>query len=234
MNTKTMSDVAYQRVRDDIISGALKPGEKLKVADLVERYDIGASPLREALARLSAAYLVSFEGQRGFTVAPVSAQELKELSDLRQMIEALALSRSIEAGDEAWESRIVAAYYRLQKADHRVSESPDASSLSEWEERNRDFHEALTSACDSAWLLRLQKLLYAQHERYRRLAVINRRPSREIDKEHKALLDACLSRDTDVAAKVMGEHIGKTVLSLSPLLEQGTQQESPRSRRKVG
>lgn len=233
MNTKTMSDVAYQRVREDIISGALKPGEKLKVADLVERYDIGASPLREALARLSAAYLVIFEGQRGFAVAPVSAQELKELSELRQMIEALALSRSIEAGDEAWESRIVAAYYRLQKADRRVSDTPDATSLSEWEERNRDFHEALTSACDSEWLLRLQKLLYAQHERYRRLALINRRPSREIDKEHKALLDACLSRNADAAVKVMEDHIGKTVLSLSPLLESSSS-EGRRSRRKVG
>jgi len=233
MTVKTMSDLAYQRVREDIISGTLKPGEKLKVADMVERYDVGASPLREALARLSAAYLVVFEGQRGFAVAPVSAKELKELSELRQMIENLALRRSIEVGDEAWESRIVAAYYRLQKADQRVADAPDAAALSEWEERNRDFHEALTSSCDSEWLLRLQKLFYAQHERYRRLSLIHRRPSREIDKEHKALLDACLSRNADVAVKIMDDHIGKTVQSLSPLLE-GKTSTGQRLRRKDG
>ena len=120
---RTLSDAAFLRLRADIMTGALKPGAKLKIGDLVTRYEVGASPLREALARLSSDHMVVLEGQRGFTVASISREELADLARVRALIEAEAVALSIARGDVEWEARIVASYFRLQKA-HRQAEPP--------------------------------------------------------------------------------------------------------------
>src|SRR5262245_1055433 len=71
-NGQTLTEQVLDRLRDDIVSGRLAASEKLRVQDLSERYGVGASPLREALSRLTADGLVENESNRGFRVAPMS------------------------------------------------------------------------------------------------------------------------------------------------------------------
>ncbi len=215
----TLADLADGNLRRDILSGAFKPGEKLSIALLTNRYAIGASPLREALSRLSAEHLVVLEGKRGFTVAPVSVAELDDISACRRLIETEAVSQAVAAGDEAWESRMVAAFHKLDRAEERIQQ--DTGSLDEWEQRNREFHEAVVSACGSPWLIRLQKLLYAQHERYRRVSLTFREPDRDLRGEHRAIMQACLDRDAAAAARLSAEHIDRTVLAVHAVLAAG-------------
>jgi GntR family transcriptional regulator, carbon starvation induced regulator len=223
---KTLADSAFTRIRADIVSGALKPGEKLKISELVTRYDVGASPLREALARLSSEFLVVLEGQRGFTVAAISQEELLDISALRQMLEAEAVAQAVQRGDVAWESRIVASYYRLQRAD-AVRKSGGGSA--EWENANRDFHDTINAACGSPWLLRMQKLLFDQHERYRRFSLSHQRTKRDLDAEHRAIMDACLARDIPQARKLTIEHISRTVEAISDLLPSDAERDRGQS-----
>ncbi len=75
---KTQAEKAYRLMREDIVSGALAPDLKLKIDFLRDRYDIGAGPLREALARLSGEHLVTLLGQRGFVVAPMSVADARK------------------------------------------------------------------------------------------------------------------------------------------------------------
>jgi GntR family carbon starvation induced transcriptional regulator len=205
----TLSDKAYRVIRTDIVAGVLAPGERLRIAKLSADYDIGASPLREALSKLSSEFLVMVEGQRGFSVAPISAQELKDVSQVRQDLESEALKRAIANGDDAWEGGIVAAFYNLGKAEARRREDPERYAA-EWEDRNREFHEALVAACESEWIKRLRSLLYYQHERYRRISLKNPNPARDLHAEHKAIMDATLARDTRLALKLSREHIDRT------------------------
>lgn len=205
----TLSDKAYRALRRDIVSGNLKPGERLRIAKLTADYDIGASPLREALSKLSSEFLVLVEGQRGFSVAPVSVEELKDVSQIRQDLEAEAMRRAIAKGDDTWESGIVAAFYNLTKAEKRRREDHIANAA-EWEDRNREFHEALVAACDSLMIKRLRLLLYYQHERYRRISLKNPDPARDLEAEHRAIMDATLARDTDRAIELSREHIDRT------------------------
>ena len=110
---KTQATLVYDQIRQDILTGLLKPGEPLRVERLRERYDTGGSPVREALNRLSANGLVGNLDNRGFSVPEVSIEELRELYKTRFWIEEIALRESIAHGDEAWEESVVLAMHRL-------------------------------------------------------------------------------------------------------------------------
>ena len=82
----SVSEKAYRRIRTDIIFGKLAPAEKLKLDRLREDYGASVGTLRELLNRLASEGLVLAEGQRGFEVAPVSAENLRESAALRLLL----------------------------------------------------------------------------------------------------------------------------------------------------
>ena len=84
----TLASSVYDRLRGDILSGSLPPGEKLRTEALRARYEVGNSPIREALNRLSADGLVTREDQKGFRVAAASRADLEELVKTRCWLEA--------------------------------------------------------------------------------------------------------------------------------------------------
>src|SRR5450432_2342615 len=88
---ETIGDDGYRRIRADILFGRLRPGQKLKLEGLKEGYGVSVSTLREILSRLAAEGFVWAEGRRGFEVAPVSMENLKELAELRLLLEAHAM-----------------------------------------------------------------------------------------------------------------------------------------------
>src|SRR5262245_55663790 len=104
---ESVGERAYRQIRTDIIFGRLQPSEKLKLGRLKDGYDISVSTLREILNRLSSEGLIVAEGMRGFEVSPVSAGNLQEVADMRQLLECHALAQSFAAGDIEWEGRIV-------------------------------------------------------------------------------------------------------------------------------
>lgn len=209
-NGKTLSEAAYARLRHDIIAGRLAPTAKLRIDELRQDYDTGASPLREALNRLAGEGFVTAEGQRGFSVAPISRKDLDEITHLRIMLETEALRDSIKHGDDAWEAGIVAAFHRLSKLDIDHERKRD---VREWEARNQEFHEALIAACDSSWLLRLRRTLFEQHKRYRLIALLDGSSSRDVHGEHAEIMRAVLARDTIAACQATEAHILRTAES---------------------
>lgn len=215
---RTRSDEAYVRLRQDLLDGGFEPESRLRVEHLRDRYALGATPLREALSRLSAEGLVQLEGQRGFRVPPVSLDELDDITDMRALLEVHAVARSIEAGDDAWEGRVVGAYHRLAKTENvrRGIVAP----FVEWEARNREFHDALISACASRWLRQFRGTLYAHHERYRKLAVEAHSPRRNVAREHRAIFEAALDRDVARASELVSAHVRLTAETLHPLFEE--------------
>lgn len=215
MTPKTQADRAHLQLREKILSGELAPGMKLRVEHLRDMLEIGASPLREALSRLTSEGLVVLEGQRGFRVAPISLDELKDVSRIRKLLEGEAVRIAIHNGDEAWEAAIVSAFYRLEKAETRMAEGE--ADFTEWEKRNREFHDAIVSAANSPWLQRLRSLVYDQHERYRRLSKRQMGRLRDVQREHREILDAVLARDVEAAVEASCRHIDNTVTGLVKL-----------------
>lgn len=203
-----LSDQAYQIIRDRILRGVTVAGEKLKIDVLQRDLDISSSPLREALNRLAAENLVVADERRGFRAAPVSAEDLGDLTAMRVVVEPGALAAAMAAGSDEWESKVVAAFYRLERIERRVS-AGESSRDDEWTARHKEFHMALISGCGSERLLELCSKLFDQTERYRRLSASFRQKSRNTPTEHKKLMEVALARDS-AAVLLLRQHIELT------------------------
>lgn len=216
----TQADAAYAVLHDDILTCKLVPGSKITISDTAAKYGFSPGAVREALSRLAAEKLAVATAQKGYSVAEVSVEELKDLTRTRITIEQLCIRSAIAFGDVEWEASIVAAYHRLHRIPETVSgQQHHLNPL--WASAHTTFHTALAGGCDSPWLLTLRAMLYAQSERYRQLSVALARTSRDVDGEHKGILDACIARKADLAAVLIAEHLTRTseILLTSPLLQ---------------
>ena len=131
LHSASVAETTYDTIRDDIVAGRLKPGERLKLERLRTRYGASVSTLREILSRLASDGLVVAEGQRGFEVTPVSAGNLRELSDLRKLLESTALELSFAAGDMDWEGRVVAAHHKLHQMEREMAAGNESAPAGE-------------------------------------------------------------------------------------------------------
>ncbi len=205
----TLASSVYDRIRDDILSGRLNPGEKLRAEFLRDRYTVGNSPVREALNRLSADGLVVREDQKGFHVATVSKKDLLELIKTRCWLEEIALRETIAQGGTVWEERLVLAYHRLSRVPRSSSEVAYAINP-DWEHFHREFHATLISSCGSRWLQGFCAQLNDQAIRYRHLAIAVSFPERDTLAEHRAIMEASIDGDADAAARLLREHYHRT------------------------
>ncbi|MGA0972806.1 MAG: GntR family transcriptional regulator [Candidatus Puniceispirillaceae bacterium] len=212
---ESMAQRAYRIIRADIISGARPPGERLRIEMLKTIYDIGPTPLREALQKLSTEGLVLALEKRGFMVSPLDLDEFSDLNIARIEIEKVALSRSIALGDRQWESRVVAATYLMNTEDAALLASGNGVSDA-WEAANAEFHATMIAACGSKWLLQMRDHLQDMCERYRRSSISQsiRKTGdgkRDVGKEHAAISNAVLARDAGLACQLTESHYMKTL-----------------------
>jgi GntR family transcriptional regulator, carbon starvation induced regulator len=205
----TLTEALQDRLRQDIILGALKPGAKLKLETLSKSYEVGVNTMREALSRLAAEGLVVVEGQKGFRAPPVSMEDLRQITEMRQLLECHALRQSIARADLDWEAGVVGAYHKLSRIEALVETDPERHG-DDWERYNQEFHAALIANCQSRWLKLYHKAMYDHSQRYRMLSLKTKPfPRAQSAKEHREILDAALARDADLAADLLARHILK-------------------------
>jgi GntR family carbon starvation induced transcriptional regulator len=206
----TLAMSIYGQLRRDILTGLFEPGERLPLDALGERYRVGLTPLREALNRLSAEELVLREGKRGFRVAPVSRADLVDLAATLCWVVDVAVRQSLAKGDEAWEEAVVLAAHRLQRLDSRLP-SHETGVDPEWERRHVDFHMSLIAASGLRRINDFFATLMDRYDRYMYLGVdATARWPRDAAAEHKAILDAVMARDADLAVRLLQAHIRRT------------------------
>ncbi|WP_083276985.1 GntR family transcriptional regulator [Sphingobium phenoxybenzoativorans] len=205
---RTLAVAAYHQLRSDIVSGSLKPGEKLKTEHLKNHYNVGAATLREALALLTADGLVVAQQQRGFSVAPMSLADFRDITETRAALEMQSIRLAVRRGDDEWEANLAAAFHRLARAEGRLA-AGDVD-VFYWEDCNRKFHEALTAGSESKWTQSFISVLYRQSERYRRL-VFMKTPGRDVHHEHARIFEAAITRNEELAAALIAEHVRSTL-----------------------
>jgi DNA-binding GntR family transcriptional regulator len=200
----TVADNTYRQIREDIIFGRLAPEEKLRLDRLRGRYGASVSTLREILNRLTSEGLVVAEGQRGFEVAPVSPESLKEIASLRLLLESHALELSFAAGDMEWEAEVVAAHHKLQ-ATERMMASSDRSITETWKRYESQFHQAMIAACGSRALLDVHAGVFDKYLRYQMISLTFR--GQIAADEHWQMREAALRRDAPAAQAILKRHI---------------------------
>lgn len=205
----TASFEVYRQLRSDIINCVLMPDERLRFEALRSRYGVGISTLREALSHLVSDGLVQTEAGRGFRVAPVSVEDLMDITEWRVEFEVRAITQSIQFGDDAWEAEVVTSFHLFSLLEMPARQAP-AELLREWGERHRRFHDSLVSACRSPWLLHFRSVLFDQARRYQVLSMSSREARVVRKDEHPLLMKAVLERNVERSAQLVEQHIRRT------------------------
>lgn len=208
----TQSQRVYLQLRASIVACELAPGSKLHIGNLARDHEVSPGAVREALAMLDRDGFIVTEPQKGSVVSPVSADDLRDLTMARIEIEKACLCAALTHGGIEWESQLVASFHRTfrRNAHHEpVFSHGDAS----WIAAHEGFHAALVAACPSHRLLATRSLLYAQSERYRRLSVAFS-VERDVETEHRQLMDVALARDVRKAQQLLEAHIKGTAEAL--------------------
>jgi GntR family transcriptional regulator, carbon starvation induced regulator len=205
----TDSDYVLDRLRADIAHGVYEPHARLAMKDLSARYEVGTSPLREALHRLAGEGFVQFTGQRGFRVPELSVADLDDLTDLRKLVEEAAARQAIARGDDAWEAGVVAAFHLLERQAGRFGRD-DEESMRLYDDVHRQFHVALYASVVAPRLRHLHANLYDQAFRYRSLLYQEPISQKQVLAEHRGLMKRVLSRDVEGAVELLLAHLELT------------------------
>jgi DNA-binding GntR family transcriptional regulator len=216
----TRASAVYEQLRADITHGILEPGSKLRVEAMCQRYGVGASPLREALSRLSAEGLVDRAEQRGFNVKALQWDELPILTHSRAQLESLALRESINARDTAWEHELVLLVHQLSRTPRSLAQDQYIPNP-EWESLHRAFHRVLLARCPSRWMRGFCDSLADEAYRFRQVAAGQSFSSRNEHTEHVAIFEAAIAGDADEAVKLLVQHYTRTATLVASQAKEG-------------
>ncbi|TPQ33104.1 GntR family transcriptional regulator [Bradyrhizobium guangdongense] len=205
----TLATTIYARLKADILTTRLEPGRKLQSRFLMEQYNVGQTPLREALNRLTTEEFVVGMEQRGFYVKEVSREELQELTKTKCWVEGLALRESMQNATQAWEESLLVAHHRLDRTPRSLKadtfeDNPD------WEKVHRAFHATLIGLCGSRPLLGFCEQLADRLYRYRMMSIAKAYPARKVGAEHRDILQAVLAKDIEEAVRRLQQHYQRT------------------------
>jgi DNA-binding GntR family transcriptional regulator len=213
-----LSDVAADALRQEILAGALRPGTRLDIDELAERFGISRTPLDDGLRRLEDEGLVVIARRRGTFVAPVDARDVAEVFEIRAALEALAARRAAERRDANDIARINAILDELSEAIARRDVEAHARC-------NAAFHEQLVQMSGNHRLLSLNRSLHAQITIARVHAQSSSWTARaELElREHQAIVEAIARGDGDAAALAVSGHIERAARSLTTDLRGATE-----------
>lgn len=207
-NYKIASEHIYDQLREDLSLCRIKPGEKLHTGKLRERFGVSFSVVREALARLAAQGFAVADPQRGFTAAPISADDLRQITEARIGLEALCLHESIKNGESDWEARVMGSLHVVLSTAAEDSEQRGRISQV-FRNAHDQFHDALISSCENIWLLRPRDLLISQSERYRQICIPLEPGFSNEEAEYREIAAAAVSRNADLTVALVANRFRK-------------------------
>lgn len=202
---RTAEAVALAELRDAIVRGDLPPGTAIRQSAAAEQLGLSVIPVREALKTLASEGMVSYQAQRGYTVAELRAESVDGVFRVRELLEAEA--EAVAAA--RLRPQDIAAMGAALDAQRAATANGDAHAAIT---ANRDFHFALLDRCDNEWLLRFVRQLWDALEphralAYRRTAVSgDRTRAQEILNEHQEILAILAQGDPEAALRVLAAH----------------------------
>ena len=203
LDRASLAKQAAARLRDEILSGAAPPGERLVVRDLVERWGVSHIPIREALRELEAESLVESRPRQGVVVAGVDIDELADLYRLRRLLEVDAIRRAFA---HFTDDHVRGARGAL---DDLLALRPQQRKGNWWEAHQR-YHWAFLQPGLSPWATRLLQLVWQSCERYQRLYTLVFGSVDDANREHHRILEAATGSDVDVFLDAWLVHLDHT------------------------
>lgn len=199
---KPLRDVIFNTLREAIIVGELKPGERLMEVQLAEKMGVSRTPVREAIRKLELEGLVEMLPRKGAHIADLSVKDIMDVLEVRATLDGLAssLSASRISEDEIKELRHVHSQFinYVEKENLQGSIKKDV-----------EFHDIIYRSSRNDKLIQISNNLREQIQRFRVIYIKDYSSTRELIKEHNEIMDAITARNSDAAMKSAQTHIKK-------------------------
>ena len=194
------AEALRDELEQDIVTGTLRPGERLDEQSLAARFGVSRTPIREALMQLAAAGLVTLQQRRGAFVASLS---------LKEIIERFEVMATLEGACGALAARRITDEERqeLLEAHEACARQAAGGSADAYYYANERFHHVIYEACHNAFLAEQARQLHNRLKPYRRLQLRLRNRVAGSLGEHQAIVDAILAGDGDAAERHLKDHV---------------------------
>lgn len=206
-NYKPLRELVFESLREAIIQGRLKPGERLMEMQLADEMGVSRTPVREAIRKLELEGFVVMIPRKGAYVAGISVKDIVDIFEVRAALEALAAGLAAERiTDEELED--------LERTLVQISEVSDRKDLNAIVETDTNFHELIYRACRNERLVQIITHLKEQIQRFRTTSLSQPGRSKDALGEHRAIVEAISERNAELAQTLAREHIENAEQSL--------------------
>jgi DNA-binding GntR family transcriptional regulator len=208
----TAHDYVLKTLREAIMDGTLIGGTRMIQTEIASQLKVSVTPVREALRGLATEGLVVFDSHRGALVRSLDLVEVRELYELRTLLEPLMVHRAIAKISPE----------QLARAEERRRQMEETQVLSEWVELHRQFHAALYQADDSSRLSKVLSGLRDSASVYVSLS-LRAKPERILESsvEHEELIRLYTEHDAQSAVDLTVQHLGATLATIEQAHERG-------------
>ena len=207
-----LRDVVFQTLRKAILTGELKPGERLMEIHLAEKIGVSRTPIREAIRKLELEGLVTNVPRKGAMVAEISQKGLRDVLEVRRALDSFCAELACERITEEEKKELKEACLNFEEA----VKTKDATIIAKADVR---FHDIIIASTGNDRIVALINNLAEQMYRYRFEYIKDETNHPKLIAEHRKLVDAIISGDGVTARAIAGEHIDNQELSILKQLE---------------
>jgi len=197
MINQTIVDKIYNKLKEDIINLEVKLGERVYIKKISEDFDISQTPIREALSRLVKDGLIVYKPRKGYYVIQITCEDLKEIYDLRKMIECYALERGIKNIDKNKLKEILQQGIKMQKKPLQPKKPREFCII------DRELHMTIVNSCLSGSMYKMYLQIYPLVSISQQLDPLYERSM----EEHILLINEILEENIEKAKKTLEKHI---------------------------
>lgn len=209
-----MALAVVQHLRNAIVTGQIRPGDRIVERHLCAQLNISRTPIREALKLLELDGLVAISRNRGAEVTAFTPDEAIRLFDVISVLEGLAARRTAETAP----ADVLA---RLEDLHGRMVFHYNRSQIDPYFEINSAVHDLVVEACGNPELAATHARLMLRARRGRYMAIMSPDRWRQSVNEHEALMTALRARDPGASAAAWTAHLNHTGETLARVLAEG-------------
>ncbi len=202
-----LRDVVFNTLRQAILRGELKPGERLMEIQLANKLGVSRTPIREALRKLELEGLVNMVPRKGAEVADITEKSLRDVLEVRKALEELSVQLACEKITEE-------EIEELKRVAERFKDTLDDQDVTKIAEADVAFHDVIYTATDNQKLILLLNNLREQMYRYRVEYLKKEEAYPQLIAEHEELIDNISKRNKEEATRIMCEHIDNQVATV--------------------
>lgn len=202
-----LRDVVFNTLRQAILRGELKPGERLMELQLANKLGVSRTPIREALRKLELEGLVNMVPRKGAEVADITEKSLRDVLEVRKALEELSVQLACEKITEE-------EIEELKRVAERFKDTLDDQDVTKIAEADVAFHDVIYTATDNQKLILLLNNLREQMYRYRVEYLKKEEAYPQLIAEHEELIDNISKRNKEEATRIMCEHIDNQVATV--------------------